>query len=105
MLLVCVGVQTVSVWGSGGRIELTVAKFMALQKAVQPAWYQSMADGETWPSDTSRKRVRKSVDRTLAHLDQCLLLHLKTQAIFFPPTSSQPRTLLPTQARTPSTHL
>ncbi|XP_046880105.1 queuine tRNA-ribosyltransferase accessory subunit 2 isoform X2 [Hypomesus transpacificus] len=73
--------KTVSVWGSGGRIELTVAKFMALQKAVQPDWYQSMADGETWPSDTSRKRVRKSVDRTLAHLDQCLLLHHKTQEL------------------------
>ncbi|XP_062336190.1 queuine tRNA-ribosyltransferase accessory subunit 2 isoform X2 [Osmerus eperlanus] len=73
--------KTVSVWGSGGRIELTVAKFMALQKAVQPDWYQSMADGETWPSDTSRKRVRKSVDRTLAHLDECLLLHHKTQEL------------------------
>ncbi|TMS16695.1 Queuine tRNA-ribosyltransferase accessory subunit 2 [Larimichthys crocea] len=65
--------KTVSVWGSGGRIELTVAKFMALQKTVQPDWYQSMADGETWQSNTSRKRVRKSVDRTLAHLDECLL--------------------------------
>uniref|UniRef100_A0A3B5AI14 Queuine tRNA-ribosyltransferase accessory subunit 2 n=1 Tax=Stegastes partitus TaxID=144197 RepID=A0A3B5AI14_9TELE len=65
--------KTVSVWGSGGRMELTVAKFMALQKSVQPDWYQSMADGETWQNSTSRKRVRKSVDRTLAHLDECLL--------------------------------
>lgn len=73
------GSQTVSVWGSGGRIELTVAKFMALQKMVQPDWYQSMADGETWQNGTSRKRVRKSVDRTLAHLDECLLLHQKSQ--------------------------
>lgn len=64
-----------SVWGSGGRIELTVAKFMALQRTVQPDWYQSMADGETWQSNTSRKRVRKSVDRTLSHLDECLLAH------------------------------
>ncbi|KAK2859494.1 hypothetical protein Q5P01_004114 [Channa striata] len=67
--------KTVSVWGSGGRIELTVAKFMGLQKIVQPDWYQSMADGETWQNNTSRKRVRKSVDRTLAHLDECLLVH------------------------------
>ncbi|KAL1006530.1 hypothetical protein UPYG_G00073480 [Umbra pygmaea] len=73
--------KTVSVWGSGGRIELSVDKFMALQKAVQPDLYQSMADGETWPSNTSRKRVRKSVDRTLAHLDECLLLHHKTQEL------------------------
>ncbi|XP_072306946.1 queuine tRNA-ribosyltransferase accessory subunit 2 [Eucyclogobius newberryi] len=67
--------KTVSVWGSGGRIELTVTKFMALLKTVQPDWYQSMADGETWQSSTSRKRVRKSVDRTLTHLDECLLAH------------------------------
>ncbi|XP_028289372.1 queuine tRNA-ribosyltransferase accessory subunit 2 isoform X1 [Parambassis ranga] len=73
--------KTVSVWGSGGRIELTVAKFMALQKTVQPDWYQSMADGETWQNNTSRKRVRKSVDRTLAHLDECLLLHQKSQEL------------------------
>ncbi|XP_035508122.1 queuine tRNA-ribosyltransferase accessory subunit 2 isoform X2 [Morone saxatilis] len=73
--------KTVSVWGSGGRIELTVAKFMTLQRAVQPDWYQSMADGETWQSNTSRKRVRKSVDRTLAHLDECLLVHQKSQEL------------------------
>lgn len=67
--------KTVSVWGSGGRTELTVAKFMALLKTAQPDWYHCMADGETWQSNTSRKRVRKSVDRTLAHLDECLLVH------------------------------
>ncbi|XP_029979066.1 queuine tRNA-ribosyltransferase accessory subunit 2 isoform X2 [Sphaeramia orbicularis] len=73
--------KTVSVWGSGGRIELTVEKFMALQKTVQPDFYQSMADGETWQNNTSRKRVRKSVDRTLAHLDECLLVHQKVQEL------------------------
>lgn len=73
--------KSVSVWGSGGRIELTVEKFMALQKTVKPDWYQSMADGETWQNNTSRKRVRKSVDRTLAHLDECLLVHQKSQEL------------------------
>uniref|UniRef100_A0A673YRR3 Queuine tRNA-ribosyltransferase accessory subunit 2 n=1 Tax=Salmo trutta TaxID=8032 RepID=A0A673YRR3_SALTR len=71
--------KTVSVWGSGGRIKLTVAKFVALQKAVQPDLYQSMADRDTWQSNPSRKRVRKSVDRTLAYLGDCLILHNKTQ--------------------------
>ncbi|XP_076868792.1 queuine tRNA-ribosyltransferase accessory subunit 2 isoform X2 [Brachyhypopomus gauderio] len=70
--------KTVSVWGSGGRIEMTVAKFMAMQALIQPDCYQSMADGDTWQTNTSRKRVRKAVDRTLAHLDECLLLHHKT---------------------------
>uniref|UniRef100_UPI0037E7FC46 queuine tRNA-ribosyltransferase accessory subunit 2 isoform X2 n=1 Tax=Semicossyphus pulcher TaxID=241346 RepID=UPI0037E7FC46 len=73
--------KTVSVWGSGGRIELTVDRFMALQKTVKPDWYHSMADGETWQNNTSRKRVRKSVDRTLAHLDECLLVHQKSQEL------------------------
>ncbi|KAK2870057.1 hypothetical protein Q8A67_024449 [Cirrhinus molitorella] len=73
--------KTVSVWGSGGRIELTVARFMAVQAAVQPDCYQSMADGETWQANTSRKRVRKAVDRTLAHLDECLVLHQQTQEL------------------------
>lgn len=52
---------------------------MALQKTIQPDWYQSMADGETWLNNTSHKRVRKSVDRTLAHLDECLLVHKNSQ--------------------------
>ncbi|XP_049604767.1 queuine tRNA-ribosyltransferase accessory subunit 2 isoform X1 [Syngnathus scovelli] len=73
--------KTVSVWGSGGRIELTAAKFMTLQKLVRPDCYVSMADGETWQDNTSRKRVRKSVERTLAHLDECLLVHQASQEL------------------------
>ncbi|XP_057680279.1 queuine tRNA-ribosyltransferase accessory subunit 2 isoform X1 [Corythoichthys intestinalis] len=73
--------KTVSVWGSGGRIELTASKFMDLQKLVRPDCYVSMADGETWQDNTSRKRVRKSVERTLAHLDECLLVHQKSQEL------------------------
>ncbi|XP_051910559.1 queuine tRNA-ribosyltransferase accessory subunit 2 [Hippocampus zosterae] len=73
--------KTVSVWGSGGRIELTAAKFMAMQKLLQPDCYVSMADGETWQDNTSRKRVRKSVERTLAHLDECLLVHQASQEL------------------------
>ncbi|TRY56442.1 hypothetical protein DNTS_032910 [Danionella cerebrum] len=73
--------KTVSVWGSGGRMELTTARFMEIQAGIQPDCYQSMADGETWQANTSRKRVRKAVDRTLAHLDECLLLHQKTQEL------------------------
>ncbi|KAG7250084.1 hypothetical protein CRUP_022789, partial [Coryphaenoides rupestris] len=48
---------TVSVWGSGGRLELTVSRFMALQKALRPDL---------------------PVDRTLAHLDACLTIHQQT---------------------------
>ncbi|XP_062841609.1 queuine tRNA-ribosyltransferase accessory subunit 2 isoform X2 [Trichomycterus rosablanca] len=73
--------KTVSVWGSGGRIELSVTKFMALQAAVRPDFYESMADGETWQANTSRKRVRKAVERTLSHLDECLALHNESQEL------------------------
>ncbi|XP_036376523.1 queuine tRNA-ribosyltransferase accessory subunit 2 [Megalops cyprinoides] len=72
--------KTVSVWGSGGRIELSATRYMALQAAVRPDWYQSLADGETPPS-ASRKRARKAVDRTLTHLDECLSLHHQTQEL------------------------
>ncbi|KAJ8276950.1 hypothetical protein GJAV_G00069720 [Gymnothorax javanicus] len=71
--------KTVSVWGSGGRIELTAAQFMALQKAIRPNWYQSMADGDTRQPNPTRKRVIKAVNRTLGHLDECLSLHLKME--------------------------
>ncbi|XP_028656306.1 queuine tRNA-ribosyltransferase accessory subunit 2 [Erpetoichthys calabaricus] len=79
--------KTVSVWGSGGRIEMTPSKFMALQAAVKPDWFQSMADGDTSGQHTSWKRVRKSVDRTLVFLDECLKLqkespNLKNSQVF-----------------------
>ncbi|XP_035269475.1 queuine tRNA-ribosyltransferase accessory subunit 2 [Anguilla anguilla] len=73
--------KTVSVWGSGGRIELTVAQYMALQKAIRPHWYQSMADGDTRQPNATRKKVCRAVDRTLSHLDECLSLHLKTEEL------------------------
>uniref|UniRef100_V9KQI7 Queuine tRNA-ribosyltransferase accessory subunit 2 n=1 Tax=Callorhinchus milii TaxID=7868 RepID=V9KQI7_CALMI len=73
--------QTVSVWGGGGRIELTVSKFMEIQQAFKPDWYQCMADGELLPPGTSRKRAKKSVDRTLAFLDGCLEMHKKSEVL------------------------
>ncbi|XP_015196650.2 queuine tRNA-ribosyltransferase accessory subunit 2 isoform X1 [Lepisosteus oculatus] len=73
--------KTVSVWGSGGRIELTPSRFMALQAAVKPDWYHSMADGDTRQPGTSRKRARKAVDRSLAFLDECLQLHHRSEEL------------------------
>lgn len=52
---------------------------MAMQAAIRPDVYESMADGETWLANTTRKRVRKAVERTLSHLDECLELHHKSQ--------------------------
>ncbi|XP_067896589.1 queuine tRNA-ribosyltransferase accessory subunit 2 isoform X2 [Heterodontus francisci] len=73
--------KTASVWGGGGRIELTLSKFMAIQQAFKPDWYQSMADGEPLPPGTSRKRVKRSVDRTLSFLDDCLKVHQTSEVL------------------------
>ncbi|XP_022107072.1 queuine tRNA-ribosyltransferase accessory subunit 2-like isoform X2 [Acanthaster planci] len=63
--------NSVSVWASGGRRKLTVEGFLDLQEALQPDWMEALADGDT-PVSSSTKRVKKSVDRTLEFLDQCL---------------------------------
>ncbi|XP_044140099.1 queuine tRNA-ribosyltransferase accessory subunit 2 isoform X2 [Bufo gargarizans] len=66
--------KTVSVWGSGGRLELTPQKFVSLQSALKVDWIQSLSDGEVMAEGGSRKRAKKSVDRSLAFLDECLKL-------------------------------
>ncbi|XP_069746115.1 queuine tRNA-ribosyltransferase accessory subunit 2 isoform X3 [Narcine bancroftii] len=73
--------KTVSVWGGGGRIELTLSKFMAIQQAFKPDWYQCMADGEPLTLGSSRKRISKSVDRTLAFLDNSLTVHQNSEVL------------------------
>lgn len=70
-------------WGGGGRIELTLTKFMAIQQAFKPDWYHCMADGEPLPPGSSRKRINKSVDRTLGFLDECLKVHQNSEVKTF----------------------
>lgn len=72
--------QSVSVWGVGGRVEMTASKFMAIQQALQPDWFQCLSDGEaTCDEATSIKRARKSVDRSLLFLDNCLKLQEESE--------------------------
>uniref|UniRef100_F7CN10 Queuine tRNA-ribosyltransferase accessory subunit 2 n=1 Tax=Xenopus tropicalis TaxID=8364 RepID=F7CN10_XENTR len=66
--------KAVSLWGAGGRIEMTAQKFISAQRVLRPDWFQCLSDGEVTPGGNSRKRVKKSVDRTLAFLDECLQL-------------------------------
>ncbi|XP_073473501.1 queuine tRNA-ribosyltransferase accessory subunit 2 isoform X2 [Aquarana catesbeiana] len=74
-------IKTVSVWGSGGRIELTTQKFMSLQSALKVDWFQCLADGEVMPGGSSKKRAKKSVDRSLNFLDECLQLLAKNDVL------------------------
>ncbi|XP_074928213.1 queuine tRNA-ribosyltransferase accessory subunit 2 isoform X7 [Chelonoidis abingdonii] len=70
--------KTVSIWGYGGRMEMTASKFMSMQRALQPDWLQCLSDGDTISGETSRKRAKKSVDRSLSFLDECLQLQEKS---------------------------
>uniref|UniRef100_A0A2R9C4T1 Queuine tRNA-ribosyltransferase accessory subunit 2 n=2 Tax=Pan paniscus TaxID=9597 RepID=A0A2R9C4T1_PANPA len=74
--------KSVSVWSAAGRVEMTVSKFMAIQKALQPDWFQCLSDGEVSCKEaTSIKRVRKSVDRSLLFLDNCLRLQEESEVL------------------------
>ncbi|NXG41260.1 QTRT2 ribosyltransferase, partial [Psilopogon haemacephalus] len=66
--------KTVSLWGTSGRMELTASKFMDIQRAIQPDWFQCISDGDTISGKVSRNRAKKSVDRSLSFLDVCLQL-------------------------------
>ncbi|NWS68787.1 QTRT2 ribosyltransferase, partial [Crotophaga sulcirostris] len=64
----------VSLWGSSGRMVLTASKFMDIQRAIQPDWFQCISDGDTISGEVGLKRIKKSVDRSLSFLDECLQL-------------------------------
>ncbi|KAK2544490.1 Qtrtd1 [Columba livia] len=66
--------KTVSLWGNSGRMEMTASKFMDIQRAIQPDWFQCISDGDTISGEVGRKRAKKSVDRSLSFLDVCLQL-------------------------------
>ncbi|XP_056415915.1 queuine tRNA-ribosyltransferase accessory subunit 2 isoform X2 [Hyla sarda] len=73
--------KTVSVWGSGGRLELTPQRFVSLQGALRVDWIQCLCDGEAAADGCSRKRAKKSVDRSLSFLDECLKLMSENEAL------------------------
>nr|XP_012319408.1 queuine tRNA-ribosyltransferase accessory subunit 2 isoform X1 [Aotus nancymaae] len=74
--------KSASVWGVSGRVEMTVSKFMAIQQALQPDWFQCLSDGEVSCKEaTSIKRARKSVDRSLLFLDNCLRLQEESEVL------------------------
>ncbi|XP_013420284.1 queuine tRNA-ribosyltransferase accessory subunit 2-like [Lingula anatina] len=75
-----------SVWSRGGKIKLDVERFIKLQEAIRPDWYQPLCDSDT-DRNSSKKRLQKAVDRTLHFLDSCIEKHsasqvLKSSAIF-----------------------
>jgi len=57
-------------------LQLGMEDWMRLIAACSPDWYESLSDSDT-QSDSSRKRVRRSVDRTIAYLDACIEMQTK----------------------------
>ncbi|KAG8450069.1 hypothetical protein GDO86_002622 [Hymenochirus boettgeri] len=73
--------KVVSLWGTGGRLEMTPQKFVSAQRVLRADWFQCLSDGEVTPGGNSKKRIKKSVDRSLAFLDQCLQLLAKHEEL------------------------
>jgi len=52
-------------------LQLGVEDWMRLITACSPDWYESLCDSDTHQG-SSRKRVRRAVDRTIDYLDACI---------------------------------
>ncbi|XP_077986508.1 queuine tRNA-ribosyltransferase accessory subunit 2-like [Glandiceps talaboti] len=64
--------QFVSLWCQGGRMKLSSDGFISMMKSFQPDWFECLYDGDQQAIQSSKKRNKKSVDRTLTYLDEIL---------------------------------
>ncbi|KAK2190709.1 hypothetical protein NP493_73g04018 [Ridgeia piscesae] len=71
---------TIAVWGRAGKQKVTVDEYMRIQESVKPDWYQALCDSDA-NKDSSKKRLRKGVERTLNYLDECLEKHNKSERL------------------------
>ncbi|XP_033730167.1 queuine tRNA-ribosyltransferase accessory subunit 2-like [Pecten maximus] len=62
---------TVGVWTKSGKVKMDVDMFVRIQEAFKPDVYQALSDGDT-DLKATKKRINKSVTRTLTYLDQLL---------------------------------
>jgi len=65
------GSKTVSVWSNGNRYKVSSGDFIDAVQSAKPAVIVALSDGDT-PKDASNKRILKSVQATLDHLDAVL---------------------------------
>jgi len=72
--------KTVAVWGIGGKFNLTSQSYMSLVEALKPDIYECLCDGDVDQSDKI-KRVKKSVDRSLTFLEECLNIHKNSKVL------------------------
>lgn len=67
----------VSVFTHGGKKLISTTEFMKVVKLFRPVSYQALCDSDT-PTDSSNKRLNKSVDNSLRFLDECIEEHKMT---------------------------
>ncbi|RWS08039.1 queuine tRNA-ribosyltransferase subunit QTRTD1-like protein [Dinothrombium tinctorium] len=63
----------VTIWTPSGRRQINSENFLDLISIFKPSLCQPLCDSDT-PMDTSKKRLRHSVTRTLSYLDDCASL-------------------------------
>ncbi|KAH8415662.1 hypothetical protein KR222_007685 [Zaprionus bogoriensis] len=63
-----------------GKESLTPQRYMEIVASFAPDVYQGLCDADTNP-DSSKKRVQKSVDRTVRFMEQCYLEHGKLERL------------------------
>lgn len=66
--------KSVSVWCRGGRSKVTVEKYLGFVEAARPNAFEALCDSVA-ASQHKVKRIKKSVNRSLAFLDQTLEIY------------------------------
>ncbi|XP_024881284.1 queuine tRNA-ribosyltransferase accessory subunit 2 [Temnothorax curvispinosus] len=72
--------DSISVWSRTGRTVVSASKYMELVQAYKPDLYVALCDGDT-NVNSSAKRVSKAVRRSKTLLEQCLDIHLRSDAL------------------------
>ncbi len=64
--------KCVSIWCKGGRCKISVADHLAFVEKLQPNVFEALCDSVTSQSGHKKKRLRKSVERSIKFLDETL---------------------------------
>lgn len=70
----------VPIFSRSGRKNFTSERYMQLVEAFKPDIYVPLFDGDT-DSESSKKRLQKSLDRTEKFIEQCLEVHRKSESL------------------------
>ena len=72
--------NSVAIWRSSGKVSVTSQLYMKAVEALQPDIYQILADCDLTLTD-SRKRILKSMNRSLQFLEDCVNFHKLSKAL------------------------